>query len=136
MTNNELVKLVNECLELNPSERDINFYLISDPNHPEVCLDNPLSVLKLRAAKINGLCLPINRVWHAYYSLSEPKNNKSIGNCIEIPLKILDRFRSSENPKDSKRPQDPEYLTLLVHYKNRNKLDVYVSESYYDEEIF
>jgi len=117
MIGNKLVSMVNECLNLNPGDRKINFYIFSDESIPDVCLDNPLSILRFRAVSIPNLCLPINQVWHAYYSLQDSKSNEPLRNVIEIPLEVLDKFR---------RDKDPEILDLFIHYKDKNRLDVYI----------
>jgi hypothetical protein len=118
--NNELVRLINECLNLNNSDREINFYLFSDPRISEVCLDNSQGIFKANAVKIPGLYLPIKQVWHAYYSLREFEDNEPIGNSIEVPLEVLDRFRAGN---------DPDSLTLFIHYRGSKRLDVYIRES-------
>jgi len=116
MTNNELVKLVNECL--NNPEKEIKFYNFYDPKIPDICLDNPSQVLKTRAILLEGMYFPSKGVWYANYSLQD-SDNKPIGNCIEIPLEFLDKFRKRK---------DPDSLTLFIHYKDERRLEVYVKK--------
>ena len=112
-----LTDLVNACLNLNYSDRKVNFYVFSDTGISDICLDNPKSILRVKAVKILGLSLPIGRVWHAYYSLQDFESNEPLENVIEIPFEVLDRLRHGG---------DPEFLTLFIHYKDKNKLAVYV----------
>ena len=111
MADQNLVELV--CKNLSNPDTLIDFFdlLYSD----NFCLDNPLSILRVRAVN-NDTSLPKKGIWHKHYNfcLNGSNNIQSIG----IPLEVLDRYR--------KNGCDPDKLDLLIHYVDSNKLDVYI----------
>jgi len=119
MTNNELARLVNECL--NNRESQINFHSFSEY---ETDFNNYLNndrdhVLRLKGILLKGMYLPIHGVWHANYDLHSLEDNEPLGNCLEIPLEIIDQFRN---------PKDPESLDLFVYHLGDQKFDVYIMQ--------
>ena len=116
MTNDKLVELINECLNNNSQidfhsvsefEADFNNYINNDRDN----------VMRVRGVLLENMYLPIHGVWHANYDIHDFENNEPLGNCIEVPLEILDKFRHGK---------DPDILNLFIHYRDSKKLDVYV----------
>lgn len=110
MTNNELVELINECLN-NPDSK-IDFHFLSDSDS---CMISP-RILEVKALD-KKVALPRAEVWYKHYDLQDIASQEYLSYPIKIPFEIIDRFRNVK---------DPDILILFIHYRDKDRLDVYV----------
>jgi len=117
MVNNELVRLVNECL--NGRENQINFHGFSEfeEDFNDYIYNNEDNVMSVKGVLLKNMYLPIHGVWHASYSLIN-LNGNPFKNSLEIPLDIIDKLRKDK---------DPERLELFFYHLGDKKFDVYIS---------
>lgn len=106
MANDELVRLINECL--NDCDRELSFCTLKSSRSLDTLYNESMNtILKAKAILVKCMTSPIRGIWHSHYDLHDFNTNESLGNFIEIPLEITDILRKGK---------DPECLTLFICY--------------------